>query len=69
MKEVRTKTFEWDWKAAGPDWDEVNEWVAELDCRPYFYPVDTNNDSYAIVVADKVLLDEEAQLIYDNDLN
>lgn len=65
MIEVRSKTFEWDYKESGPNWDEVNEWIAELGCRPFFYGVDTGSDSYAIVVTDKVVLQEEAELLYE----
>lgn len=65
MKEVRTKTFEWDWKENGPDWEQVNEWIGQLGCRPFFYQVETGMDSYAIVVVDRKLLQEEADLCYD----
>lgn len=66
--EVRSKTFEWDWKEPGPDWDEVNEWIGEIvrsGRRPWTYKVDTGSDSYAIVVADEKLLQEEADLLYN----
>lgn len=66
--EVRSKTFEWDWKENGPDWGKVNEWIGVIirtEGRPWIYQVETGMDSYAIVVADRKLLQEEADLCYD----
>lgn len=55
--------LEWDWKGQ-PDWDEFNKEVNFHYGRPYFHQVDTGSDSYAVLVANQKLSDEEVQELY-----
>ncbi len=66
MTEVKFKKFEWDWKEGGPNWDEVNDFIKEINCRPYFYAYDTDSDSYGVLVADQALMDVEVELLIED---
>ncbi len=61
--------IEWDWKAQ-PPWDEVQEALrGTFSDGPHFYEVDTESDSYAVVVANRTATKEEAQKWYDDHKN
>lgn len=62
---VSFKVFEWDWKEQ-PDWKEINEYLKELSCRPYFQEVNTGKDGYAVLISDSPLLPEEVELLYED---
>lgn len=63
--EVRSKTFTWDWKDE-PDWEEINQWIKEIGCRPYFYRYPTGDDDLKVIVTDTPVLPEELDLLYDD---
>jgi hypothetical protein len=57
----------WDWKQPAP-WDEINKEIRELGVCPYIVEVDTGADAFAIVISSEELTDEEAQEVYNHDL-
>jgi len=65
MIDVKFKVISWDWREQ-PDWEEINDWLKELNCRPYFYEVNTGSDSYAVLIANTPLLTEEVELLYED---
>ncbi len=61
----RYKIVEWDWKDE-PDWEKINDLLAPWSVRPFFYQVDTESDSYAVLISDTPLTRREVQYYYKN---
>lgn len=53
---------EWDWKAQ-PNWDKINEFVQETGLPPFFHPVNTNTDQYAVLIGFKKMEQSEIEHI------
>ncbi len=64
-----SKIIEWDWKEQ-LDMEEIFEAIEEfLDkkIRPYFYIVDTEGDSFAVLISDlKDLKDNKISKLYED---
>lgn len=63
MTEVKYRIFSWDWKDQ-PNWEEITKFVQSLPVA-YFHQVNTGDDDFAVLVADKKLIPEESQLLYE----
>jgi hypothetical protein len=66
MTLVQFKIFTWDYKSQ-PDWEAITQYVHSIETRPYFYAIDTNSDSWGVMIADKELLKEEVELLAEED--
>ncbi len=62
------KIITWDWKAQ-PDVAKITEAIAyiyQTGARPKLFQIETQEDSYGIVVTDADCPQEEAQVLYDH---
>jgi hypothetical protein len=58
------KVFTWDWKNQ-PDWYAINKFLDDFESTPYFHQVDTDSDSYAVMVANRKLENWEIKHYYN----
>lgn len=66
MTGVRFKVFSWDYKDQ-PNWEEITKFVQWLyPSLAHFHPVDTDSDSWAVMIADKKLLPVEVELLFED---
>lgn len=64
MTEVKYRVITWDRKDQ-PNWKEITTFVHTLPVA-YFHKVETGSDSWAVLIADKKLLPEEVELLYED---
>ena len=55
----------WDWKE-GPNWDKLNKALMGWEGPIFFNEVDTDSDSYAVVVSHSELTKSEVKTVYQN---
>lgn len=65
MANVSYKIVWWDWKDQ-PDWEEINKALKHLP-GAVIWPVETEEDSYAVVIGWGIQDTAHAQKLYDTD--
>lgn len=58
----------WDWKSQ-PNWKHIRSFLLLKPVVPFFYPVDTGDDEYAVVISDSEMTQDQANLHYQEKIH